>query len=370
MDEDQGFRTVWGGVLAAAEACMVWSFATYQVLVPYFIAVSALLFIVFYLLGEARERYFDMCLRIVLAFLAGFALYSILSRVLVWQYFGQIGATPLSDTYMRWGNAPVWECISGIVRDVRDVALARVLVFSRYYIFMTPAFMALAIAQGKKTGKKQYPLLILGVLIFVGSPFLLSAVLGNLVVIRACLVYPAVFAATVGLIPVLLSERFPQKHFLKWAAVALSGIMLCSQISISNRYAELVHATAEADVRFAHEIYMKKQEVLSEYGIGNGDWVPIVFAGKRRPEFPGCYIEPNHATGISFFEIDSGHVDGTGRIARMMCSTGMKTAEPSIEQFEQGMEDAKAMPVWPLEGSCRYNEELQMIVVKLSDDAE
>lgn len=112
------------------------------------------------------------------------------------------------------------------------------------------------------------------------------------------------------------------------------------------------------------------RQVLSEYGIGNGDWVPIVFAGKRRPEFPGCYIEPNHATGISFFEIDSGHVDGTGRIARMMCSTGMKTAEPSIEQFEQGMEDAKAMPVWPLEGSCRYNEELQMIVVKLSDDAE
>ena len=54
----------------------------------------------------------------------------------------------------------------------------------------------------------------------------------------------------------------------------------------------------------------------------------------------------------------------------MMCSTGMKTAEPSIEQFEQGMEDAKAMPVWPLEGSCRYNEELQMIVVKLSDDTE
>ena len=37
---------------------------------------------------------------------------------------------------------------------------------------------------------------------------------------------------------------------------------------------------------------------------------------------------------------------------------------------EQGMEDAKAMPVWPLEGSCRYNEELQMIVVKLSDDTE
>ena len=62
---------------------MVWSFATYQVLVPYFIAVSALLFIVFYLLGEARERYFDMCLRIVLAFLAGFALAAFLAIVLL-----------------------------------------------------------------------------------------------------------------------------------------------------------------------------------------------------------------------------------------------------------------------------------------------
>ncbi len=93
-----GILPLLGGLI-----CMIWSFSTYQTMVPFYIAVNAVFFFFLYLYGEKRSSYFRDCLKLVLVFAAGLVGYLVSGKLwLVLRHYP--GATALSDSYLGWGG--------------------------------------------------------------------------------------------------------------------------------------------------------------------------------------------------------------------------------------------------------------------------
>ena len=91
----------------------------------------------------------------------------------------------------------------------------------------------------------------------------------------------------------------------------------------------------------------------------------MVFVGKWEPEIPAMYVRPWDATGISFFSIDSGYLNGSARISRLMRDMGLRAPEPLEQHFRIAEECAETMTVWPAEGSYILKD--GVLVVKLSE---
>lgn len=139
-----------------------------------------------------------------------------------------------------------------------------------------------------------------------------------------------------------------------WLRICMSFIVLF--------LAGLAHQTAVEDAAPARELY---GQAISLSPSSQMDSIPIVFTGRRKAVRVPSSISPWDAFGLSFFDIDHDTVHGSIRIARLMASLGLETAEPEPAQYEYGLEAAKEMESWPNEGSIRC--ENGNIIVKLSE---
>lgn len=237
-------------------ACMLWSFGIYQVLVPFYIAVNVVFYLADYLYGEKREDYFLVCVKLTGIFLAGLCGYLFLSKLWVLVRYHKF-MTLLADNYMGWGRFSFTDCLRLIKRDLWNVIFSQVPAFSRGYLFLTVLFAALAWQGGKRAGKKQLYLYLMATAVFVVSPFFMSLLLGNCQILRAHLVYPFVFAACAGFAAMLLWDR-------RRLLYPLAGVLLflfCDQISISNRYEQMIHFVAKADREMAGAIYQQARKL-------------------------------------------------------------------------------------------------------------
>ena len=159
---------------------MTWSFGTYQALVPYYIAVNSIFFLVFYLYGHVPEDicWLGLCLRLVLMFLLGFLGYLVLSKAIIYVRFGTF-RTYLTDSYMSWGNVPLAQCISNILGDIRRLVFRELPVYSRLYVPVTFGAVMLSIYRGLRLKRKGTLWLMAGLLVMICSCFFMTFVLGN-----------------------------------------------------------------------------------------------------------------------------------------------------------------------------------------------
>lgn len=356
--------------LSLALIFMVWSFGTYQALVPYFIAVSSIFFLVFYLYGQAPSdiSWSGLCLRMILMFLTGFLGYLILSKAIIYVRFGTF-RTYLTDSYMSWGSVPLAQCISNILGDIKRLVFRELPVYSRLYVPVTLGTFMLSMHRGLTLKRKGAPWLMAGLLVMISSCFFMTFVLGNYQVLRANMTEPLTFAFSAAFLCLLLRDleawslvkRLRSGRLLRYGCLLVLSMGLMSQLDMTNRYAELIHQVAEADVRMAEDIYDRTSSMRAPE---NRSETPMVFAGSWSPDLPDNGVQPWDATGISFFSIDSSSVQGSARIARFMNILGLETAEPDAVQYAAAMEAAESMPCWPSEGSCIYKD--GVIIVKLS----
>ncbi len=342
--------------LALGLGAMIWSFGTYQVLVPFYIAANVAFYIADYLYGQKREDYFAVCVKLVLVFLAGLFGYFACSRVWVLLRYHMV-SSHLSDTYTGWGNMAVPECVELIKVDLRRVFRHESPAFSKGYPVLTVLFAALAVYKGIRAKKKKTVLFLAAVAVFVASPFFMTFLLGNCQMLRAHLVYPLVFAATAGFVMMML----PESRLVKYPVLLMMGILFCSQIDVSNRYEQTVHFVAEADKNLAERIYARAETVAA----GKGESFTMAFTGTYRPPHPDSYFGQWDAAGISFFEIDSTKAHGSARIVCMMKSIGLEVEETPEDRYGYACQRAEDMPVWPAEGSVVYED--GMVIVKMSE---
>ena len=139
-------------------------------------------------------------------------------------------------------------------------------------------------------------------------------------------------------------------------------LMVFFQVSLSNQIEQMVHMVAEADKNMAETICAKTEDLRT---LEDGTTAPMVFIGRWEPELPAMYVSPWEATGISFFTIDTGELNGSARISRFMRSMRLRAPEPSEQNLQIAKECAETMPVWPEEGSYVLRD--GVLVVKLSE---
>jgi len=113
--------------------------------------------------------------------------------------------------------------------------------------------------------------------------------------------------------------------------------------------------------------YSLKENIAGFTGLPNYGGV-VVFVGKKNAALNGACLEGD-LIGKSFFawdtEVEPSGYWSSGRIVGFLRCVGINYAAPSREQASKGMEAAKGMPDYPMEGSIMWYDDI--LVVKLSD---
>lgn len=351
------------GFILMGIAAMIWCFGTYQVLVPYYIAVQALLLLTYFMYSDVTAKDgFRMACCLVAIFLVGLIGYFIVSGAFIYyRYHGY--TTALFNNYMGWGYHSVEECIANMKDDMMRVINSALPVFNREYLPVTALFLVLGIGNMIRLRRPVFVTLS-AMVVLITSPYYMTLLLGAHQTLRAHLVYPVVFAATAGFVILWLAniDWFKMARLFKYPAAFFVILMIFHQVSLSNQIQQMVHTVAEADKNMAETIYAKTEQMRI---LEDGTMAPIVFIGKWAPELPPSYIKPWDATGISFFSIDSGYPQGSARISRLMRDIGLLAPEPTESQFRMAQEYSQSMAVWPNEGSYVLVD--GVLIVKLSE---
>lgn len=338
-------------------AFMIWSFATYQIFVPYYIAVQALFFLIYGMYGDGEPKVsFAAAFKMVVVFLIGLAAYLAIAKLIIYLKYHVLSGS-LADTYMGWGIYPLEKCLENIKMDSLRVLRSEQPGFSKYYLPVTALFLILGIRNAIREGRRA-PLLIAAAVIFVASPYYMTFLLGNYQTLRAHLVYPFVLAGTVGMMMFWLSDI----RLVRCLAAFAAAVMVFGQVDVACRIEETVHIVAEADRNMAETICISTE---AERRLPDGTMAPMVFVGERAPVLLPSIMGPRDATGISFFTIASGSVVGSRCISHLMRCLGYDAPEPSEEQYEAVKGYADTMTVWPAEGSCVLKD--GVMIIKLSE---
>lgn len=344
---------------------MVWSFATYQSIVPYYIAVQSLFFLIYLMYGNSSRGPWRLAFKMAFVFVAGLLIYQAGARIYPYLCYHATFASH-SSLYVGWGKQSVGECLADMKGDAMRILQSALPGYSRYYLPVTCLFLFLAawniirgnITRGNTTrGRKQIFLQMIVVFIFVTAPYEMTLLLGTYQILRSQLVYPVVLAATAGMTIIWLADT----RIIKYPLMCLLAIMLFGQIDTANRIEQMVHTVAEADKNMAQRIYMETEEMRLQE---DGTLVPMVFIGQWKPKLPYAGVQPWDATGISFFTIDSEGPHGSVRIARLMQCLGLDATEPTDEQYYHAEEIAMDMPAWPAKDCYKLWD--GVLIVKLS----
>ncbi|CBL36751.1 hypothetical protein CL3_27280 [butyrate-producing bacterium SM4/1] len=353
-------KSPWWCVPAAG--LMIWGFSTYQVLVPFYIAVNASVFVLYYLEDQGKRRdgrgLFSVCIRLAAMFAAGLAGYLILARVSAALLSHMAGTGKLFQTYSRWGSMELSGIAAGIRQDLVRVLAHELPAYSRFYLPVTVLFFLLCLFRGWRAEKKGKIFLLLAAAVTVFSTFFMTFVVGGPQILRAQLVYPFVLAFCSAALVKLVGDR-------KILTALLCVFFLFSgleQTKTANRYYEAMHLTALQDQMLAEKIYAQTQSVRDP---ADEKAVPFVFIGGRKAvETPSNRLKWD-ALGASIFEIDPTTRIGSVRIVCLMNSLGLPASYPTDSQYARAKELSRDMPCYPAEGSILFEE--GMIIVKLSE---
>lgn len=347
---------VWG-VLSIG--FMVWAFATYQVLVPYYISLNAMFFFLYYLFGKKQgKNMLIICIQVIALFLTGLAAYFLINKGIFLLKYSFAPKNQLMDTYVEWGRQGVRQCLQNIKGDFRRVLFQESPAYSRIPLPIMSLFLVLSLFYGWKTRKKSFYLFVASAACIILSIFFMTIFIGSYLIIRAQLVYPLVFAFCSAVLVILPYS----KKILVYAITIVMLFSAAGQLKTTQRLYTAIHLTAEEDKTMARQIYMETAKYRDPQNPGA---TPMIFiGGKPAVEIPTNQLSCD-AIGMSFFYINYVDVQGTYRIYKFMNALGLQTAEPHIEQYEYGRQIAGDMSCWPSEGSVRY--ENGIIFVKLSD---
>ena len=365
--------------LVIAVPTMFLSFCSYQVMVALFLGGTCICFFL-YVMRYMEEGQEKLTLRKVLIFVAKYVVVFLavfLANQIVTKIWFSQGDYLANQIY--WTREEPLTCIWNIFKHVGGVLLGTNIYYCKTfacYVLIFLAFTVLLMSAGKKKNVAR-PFLALFMIAVLGSPFLMTILLGEQPVVRSQLVLPFIYAF-LAYAAFLLMERLTDlakkggnracRHFEKrreaWTVALL--ILLTGTYLLQVKYSSLLiysdHVRYQNDVRLAESIMGKLDEMQGE------DECPVVFFGKKEAVLnPSCV--QGETMGHSFFEWDT-EVDPRGyynslRVIGFMSTLGREYPAPTMEQVKKAQEMENKMTAWPKEGSVIKQN--GVIIVKLSE---
>lgn len=372
----------WIKILVAV-VLLVIAFGTYQALAAFYIAICAVLFLMYLegLSSETKQQEQDQNRNIwigivvlVIQFGVSYLIYHITANtwfMATGEYMGD---------QMGWGRYTVWDCIKNVLRTAKNVLAGY---GPRNYSFYTIGVLLVSVLvlaelrvrvshgkQGEGAYKKgdttgRFVLWILALILLLASPFLMTLYMGEMLVTRSQFALPVVaaFLAMYGMGKV--QRLWQDKRWIKKAAIAL----IVGTVILQG--ACCLHLTRYDNLRFAYDKKLTDQvvEVLTEEMDGVFLQMPVFFVGYREAEVDDRYRR-TEMYGWSFYEWDYSLISPTGASHRITgfikASHGIQLNEQRTkEQEERAVYLAEEMPEFPQEGSVRVMD--SFVIVKLSD---
>lgn len=343
---------------------MVWGFGSYQAMFPLYLSLVLIAFVISYINGRTEDA-LRCGIKHALVFFAGCLLYMILVKAT--KYAAGADSGYISGM-VRWRTDGIRNCLFHIRVELVRVLKGKSLYFNKIYL---PAMCLCGLqmmCRGWKNKKsiRDYLCFLSGLGLLALSPFFLNLATGNLQMIRAHLVYPAVSALFLSHLTVW--DKNSAKSFKTLGIVLAQAACIVTAERNGARTIQIYESAWEAyrnDLITANRMYA---DICEAAGSADVSECMVIFVGKRDAGLAG-QAAVEELSGRSFFEAEA-HTElgGSGRIGNWLLTLGMDMRVMGAEEGDRYlqaiayMEDA---PDWPAEGSVRKMGD-DVIVVKMS----
>ena len=338
-------------------ALMVFSFGGYQAMAAVYLTAALAFYLVSWRFDVGAGGYRKAAFRHAAAFAAGYLLYSLFVKAVLFWYFGPDFQPVYLDNQILWLSFPVSDCIRNVAGYVRDVCLGSSPYYGKWFLFFA-VLMALHVGKCVCSGmRKEAWLYAAAALALAASPFFLSLYLGSAVTMRTQLSLP-IASAFLGasVLSLLKPRRLP--GFLFAVLVGFAGLV---QGNISSRAAFTAQKAYEIDCSTALQIDAEARRLGAS---DRGQHIAMI--GQFSPALPESADLRCEVIGASLFGWDAaGPIGVSGRGTDFMQAHGLEYEAATQEEYDMARARSGAMPSWPSAGSVQVMD--GVLVVKFSD---
>ena len=342
---------------------LVLGFGVYQSFVVYYIAICVSAFLPYLWNQSPKSSGSVLCGigKLLLGFIVSYLAYTWIANT--WFMSG--------GEYLNgekgWGRLAASECIEIITTNMKHIIRMRGSEYFSFYtigaVFLVPAVLFVC----REKFAKHVFFCVLYVLAAAGlllTPFLMMLYKGEKVVTRAQFALPVIAAFlgmyVIGLIP---TKRFGR---LRYPVICLALLASFVQWTYCARLGFTDHVRYEWDSAYAEKVLTE----LNEECGGAEKEKPLIFVGRKIPEFTGRLCVRNEMFGWSFFEWDYHPKYPTRATHRIVGFLNARYGGGFIDGYTEEMrlealEAADSMPLFPQKGSVKETEDF--IVVHLSE---
>lgn len=331
-------------------ACMILGFGTYQSIVFLYISAALACYILIYISNKKSKVKLEKSFFILAAvkylgsFIVAYVSFAIVNKIVV-NIYGKSGYV---DNMVKWGQQSVQECIENIVKYMKIAFLGDGIFYSKVFALVFIGLFVYAIINLFSKSRDKI-LLLLAMMAFILSPFILSIYMGNGQIPRMQFSYQFVIAMGIYIFSLVFDKK------LLAIILSLFGFYVAfNQSYIVNRLFYTEQIKYEDDVRLADKI-SEKIELLN---LGEIPEYPVVLVGGHRSKVPNQLR--GEFLGLSWFEYGG----DSHRALGFMRTIGYPYITATDEETQRAKEIAQTMDVWPNNGSVIFKDGL--IIVRLS----
>lgn len=335
---------------------LAYAIGTYQSFVVIYIiaAITAFLLSYDFTIWKQKKR---IILTQSIICIGGVALYYIINK-LTTVILGISSSQYLEDSFIAWGKQDFDTILNHCLLYIKSVFEGSGIFYNGMYaVCVISLFLIMIYKICKK--RKLDGLLILTMIGYMLSPFLLTIFLGNVEPVRAQFQIPF----WIGCASYIIVSRI-QVTKAKLVCCFICAIISFRQANLLETLFYTDYIRQRSDERLATQIMDRIYTLgVTETEIEN---MGIVFVGEKSALLNSSTIK-GEMIGKSHFEFGGGGSSSTGCtnfLIVFLKTEGYEFRNPSVDEMEEGLMVSKNMPAWPLEGSVAIFNDI--VVVKLS----
>ena len=335
------------------------TFATsiYQAFLSVFIIgcfIQLIIYILYLEYHKTKMRFksfFSIVIKIFLVSMSSLILYKLIDKLI--QLYNP--SSGYIENFIMWGKKPASLIIKDLYLYFSDLFSGK-LIYGSQILFPTVVicfflivYFTIKLLTKKHSGNAG--ILILSLIGYGLTPFLIYILTGTSVPVRGNLVWP-LFTSSIFLFLYLILNKVNIRKVLIFLVVVASFFQAnaISQLFYSD------YLRYEEDVKLANQIGFS----IINLDLGEIPQFPVVYVGKHEQQQRKGIIK-QEVIGYSFFEWDNGN---QLRIGDFMQSLGYMYLPPTEEQRDRANQIAATMPTWPRTGSVALKDNI--IIVNLS----
>lgn len=356
-------KNVWKILLGVA--AMVWSFSSYQSLVPLYIAAAAGLYLL--QMERMEGKYWRAAWSQVGVFTAAFLLSQCAGKIGLYLSTGSFASTAYVAGMVQWGTKPAGQCMRELYHYGLQILLGQGTFYTAAYLTALAGTVVVWMACVRRSRRYLRVTYVLAGIIFYLTPFLLPLYLGGADQVRAQMTLAFVIAFGWWYLLRLIrqlgrvcaeTERARGGGKLALPLAALLALLFAGiQWHQSWKLNQTAYQVYQQEMALSEAIC----QAIGETGAPEDASVQIV--GRWTPIFTEAMAR-GETIGWSFYEWDADQVYGsTERVIGLWNTLGYTYQTVDQAAAMEGLAAASVMPVWPEAGSVRWDG--SMVIVRI-----